>query len=255
MKEAGGEVAGRVAIVTGAASGIGLATALRLADEGGTVILMDRDAAGLERALAALPAGDHRAMTLDVTDEGGWAAAAATIERETGQLDILVNNAGFGVFRSIADTSFEHWRAILAVNLDSIFLSCRALLPLLARSVAGGSIVNMSSIRGIAGGINAASYCAAKGGVRLFTKALALECAALGNRVRANSIHPGHILTPLTASAHDDPQVHARLVADIPAGRLGTPEEIADAILFLASDRSRYMTGAELVVDGGSTAQ
>jgi NAD(P)-dependent dehydrogenase (short-subunit alcohol dehydrogenase family) len=113
----------------------------------------------------------------------------------------------------------------------------------------------MSSIRGIAASANAGSYCAAKGAVRMFTKATALECAALRNGVRANSIHPGHIATPLSAGVHADPAIAARLLADIPVGRIGTPEEIADAILFLASDASKYMTGAELVVDGGSTAQ
>ena len=192
---------------------------------------------------------------LDVTDEEGWTALAAEIEARHGRLDILVNNAGYGTFRSIADTTLAQWRSIIAVNLDSVFLAIKALLPLLAKSEAGGAIVNMSSIRGIAGGANAASYCAAKGGVRLLTKAVALECAALGNRVRANSIHPGHIVTPLTAAAHADEATHQMLLADIPIGRMGTAEEIADAILFLASDRSRYMTGAELVVDGGSTAQ
>lgn len=250
-----GELAGRHAVVTGAASGIGRATAIALAAQGAAVVLVDRDGPAAERALAELPGTGHRAFQLDVTDEDGWATLADGIAAATGHLDILVNNAGFGVFRSIADTTLEHWRAIIAVNLDSVFLGCRALLPLLAGSPDGGAIVNMSSIRGIAGGANAASYCAAKGGVRLFTKALALECAQLGNRVRANSIHPGHIRTPLTAAAHDDPAVHARLIADVPLGRLGTAEDIADAIVFLASDRSSYMTGAELVVDGGSTAQ
>lgn len=250
-----GEVEGRIALVTGAASGIGLATARRLAEEGAILILADRDAEKLPAALAELTGGPHGSVVLDVTDEDGWARLSAEIAERHGRLDILVNNAGYGVFRSIADTTLDQWRAILAVNLDSVFLATRTLLPVLAKSEAGGAIVNMSSIRGIAGGVNAASYCAAKGGVRLFTKAVALECAALGNRVRANSIHPGHILTPLTAAAHADEATHGMLLADVPVGRMGTPEEIADAILFLASDRSRYMTGAELVVDGGSTAQ
>jgi len=248
------ELTGRTALVTGAASGIGLATARRLAEAGATIILVDRNAEGLATAVKSLGAGRHHGVTMDVTDEAGWITLAAEIEQDTGRLDILVNNAGFGVFRSIADTTLDHWRAILAVNLDSVFLATKYLLPLLTRS-GRGSIVNMSSIRGIAAAPNAGSYCAAKGAVRMFTKATALECAALGNGVRANSIHPGHIATPLTAGAHADPAVAAHLLADIPIGRVGTPEEIADAILFLASDASRYMTGAELVVDGGSTAQ
>jgi len=248
------ELSGRIALVTGAASGIGLATTRRLVGVGARVILVDRNVEGLGAAVASLGDGGHRGVTMDVTDEAGWTGLAAEIECDSGRLDILVNNAGFGVFRSIADTSLDHWRAIMAVNLDSVFLATKYLLPLLARS-GNGAIVNMSSIRGIAAAANAGSYCAAKGAVRMFTKATALECAALGNGVRANSIHPGHIATPLSAGVHADPAIAARLLADIPVGRVGTPEEIADAILFLASDASKYMTGAELVVDGGSTAQ
>lgn len=248
------DLAGRSAVITGAASGIGLATAHRFATAGACVLLVDRNAEGLAEAMTTLDDGGHRSVVMDVTDESAWMSLAAGIESGEGKLDILVNNAGFGVFRSIADTTLEHWRAILAVNLDSVFLATKHLLPLLARS-GNGTIVNMSSIRGIAASANAGSYCAAKGAVRMFTKATALECAALGNGVRANSIHPGHIETPLTAGAHADPAIAARLLADTPIGRVGKPEEIADAVLFLASDASRYMTGAELVVDGGSTAQ
>jgi meso-butanediol dehydrogenase/(S,S)-butanediol dehydrogenase/diacetyl reductase len=244
----------RIALVSGAASGIGLATARRFAAEGAIVILVDRDGAGLARAHASLHGDAHEVETLDVTDEGGWIALAEKIRSRHGRLDVLVNNAGFGGYLPIADTSFQDWRSILAVNLDSVFLATKYMLPLLAAS-GRASIVNMSSIRGLVGGANTAAYSAAKGGVRLLTKATAIECAELGNGVRVNSIHPGHINTPLTAGAYADPETARALLADVPLGRIGVAEEIADAILFLASDDSRYMTGTEIVVDGGSTAR
>lgn len=248
-----GRLEGKIAVVSGAASGIGLATARVFAAQGARVILLDRDEARLGEALAMLGDGGHRSVLMDVTQEEAWITLAQQIDREHGRLDVLVNNAGFGAFRSIADTTFEAWRAILSVNLDSVFLATKYLLPLLTAS-GRGSIVNVSSIRGIMGAPNTGSYCASKGGVRLFTKATAMECAALENGVRANSIHPGHVETPLTAGAYADPVIAARLKADIPMKRQGKAEEIADAILFLACEDSRYMTGAELVVDGGSTA-
>jgi NAD(P)-dependent dehydrogenase (short-subunit alcohol dehydrogenase family) len=249
-----GRVAGKSAFVSGAASGIGLASARRLAEEGAAVILADRDEQGLDDALAEFPRADHAAtFVMDVTCEEDWQRAAEFAGERFGRLDILANIAGYGTFRSIADTSLETWRAILAVNLDSVFLATRSMLPLLAKS-AGGSIVNMSSIRGIVGGENAASYSSAKAGVRLLTKCTALECAGLKNGVRANSIHPGHVETPLTARAYADPELAGEFLAHTPLGRFARPDEIADAILFLASDESAYMTGAELVIDGGMTA-
>jgi len=244
----------RVALVTGAASGIGLATARRFAAEGAIVLLVDRDTEKLTAAREALGGDAHEAITLDVTDEQGWIALAKRVEARFGKLDILVSNAGFGRFRAIADTSLEEWRSILSVNLDSVFLATKHMLPLLAAS-GHGAIVNMSSIRGIVAAPGTGPYCASKGGVRMFTKVTALECAEAGNGVRANSIHPGHIRTPLSAPAYADPEIARKLLADVPVGRPGEPDDIADAILFLASDESRYMTGAELVVDGGSTAQ
>ena len=246
---------GKVALVTGAASGIGLAIAERFACEGALIVAIDRTSDQLNAAVEALPgpARDHRGLVMDVTDEAGWEETAQTLEREFGRLDVLVNNAGFGTFRSIRDTDLATWRAIIAVNLDSVFLSARHLLPLLEKS-AGGSIINMSSVRGIVGGNNASSYSAAKGGVRMLTKCLAVECASLGNGVRANSLHPGHIETPLTTKAFSNPDIAREFLAHTPMGRFGKAAEIADAALFLASDESSYMTGAELVIDGGMTA-
>lgn len=242
-------------MITGAASGIGRATALLLAQEGATVLMADRNRAGLAGVLDELGDGDHVAFDLDVTDEARWVEVAAEVEQTFGRLDVLVNNAGFGAFKSIEDTDLAYWRSIIAVNLDSVFLGTKHFLPLLSQSSFGASIVNLSSLRGIAAAPFTTAYCAAKGGVRLFTKAAALECAALGNGVRVNSVHPGHVLTPLTAKVHADEAQQAKLMADTPLGRAATAEEIATTILFLAGDGSRYMTGSELVVDGGSTAQ
>ncbi|GFM31050.1 SDR family NAD(P)-dependent oxidoreductase [Novosphingobium sp. PY1] len=245
---------GRIALVTGAASGIGLATCARLASEGAHVLLADRDAQKLPAALAALSGEGHESHVLDVTEEAGWLALARVIGERHGRLDVLVNNAGYGSFAPIADTSLETWRAVMAVNMESIFLSTKILMPLLAAS-GSGAIVNVSSIRGIIAGVNTGSYSASKGAVRMFTKVTALECAAAGNGVRANSIHPGHTTTPLTAEAYADPVIARQLLADVPMGRPGEAEEIADGIAFLASDDARYMTGSELVVDGGKSAQ
>jgi meso-butanediol dehydrogenase / (S,S)-butanediol dehydrogenase / diacetyl reductase len=249
-------LAGKIALVTGAASGIGLATAKRFAEEDAVVILADRDEERLPGALAEVEAfgGEHCAIHLDVTLEGAWVAAARQIEARYRRLDILVNNAGFGRFCPIAETSLDAWRATMAVNLDSVFLGTKHALPLLARS-GKGAIVNMSSVRGLVAGPNAGAYSAAKAGVRLFSKVAALECAAAGNGVRVNSIHPGHVETPLTAATYANPAIARAFLEHTPLGRFAQAREIAEAIVFLASDESSYMTGAELTIDGGMTAQ
>jgi NAD(P)-dependent dehydrogenase (short-subunit alcohol dehydrogenase family) len=255
-----GEVAGRlddkIALITGAASGIGWATAELFAAEGAVVIIADRAAGKLEQRRKELAARDtrHRAFVMDVTSEAEWMRVLREIEPEFGRLDVLVNNAGVGYFRSIVDTTFEEWRNILSVNLDSVFLGTKHALPLLTRS-GKGSIINVSSIRGQVAGPNVAAYSASKAGVRLFTKSTAIECAAAGNGVRANSVHPGVIETPMSAQALEDPAKLAQSVERIPVGRLGKASEIAAAIVFLASDESSYMTGSEVTIDGGYTAQ
>jgi len=251
-----GRLSGKIALITGAASGIGLATARRFAGEDATVILADRDEARLAAALAELQAdgGRHLAIPLDVTVEAAWIGAMKEIRARFGRLDILVNNAGFGRFRSIADTTLDEWRATLAVNLDSVFLGTKHALPLLAEA-GRGAIVNMSSICGLVAGPNSGAYSAAKAGVRLFTKVTALECAAAGNGIRVNSVHPGHVETPLTAPAYANPDIAKEFLAHTPLGRFAQAREIADVILFLASDEASYMTGSEVTIDGGVTAQ
>lgn len=246
---------GKIALITGAASGIGLATALRFAEEGATVVLGDRAADRLAEALSALEqvSPGHLAIAFDVTLEPDWQAAIARIEQSFGRLDILFNNAGFGRFCPIEETTLESWRAIMAVNLDSVFLGTKHALPLLAKS-GKGAIVNMSSIRGMVAGANSGAYSAAKAGVRLFSKVTALECAQASNGVRVNSVHPGHVETPLTATAYANPELAREFLAHTPMGRFAQAREIAQAVVFMASDEASYMTGAEVTIDGGVTA-
>jgi len=246
----------KVALITGGASGIGWAAAERFAQEAAVVIVADRDTDKLKECASALRAygNEHRAVHLDVTLEDDWKRVIAEIDTTFGHLDVLVNNAGYGSFLTIDATTLQEWRALMAVNLDSVFLGTKYAMPSLARA-GRASIINMSSIRGLVAGHGTAAYSAAKGGVRLFTKATALECAALGNGVRANSVHPGQIETPLLKKAMADSGRLQSTLERIPVGRLGQPLEIAEALVFLASDESSFMTGSEVVIDGGFTAQ
>jgi len=252
-----GRVEGKVAVVTGAASGIGAASARRLAEEGAAVMLTDRSVqAGEGVAEAILAVGGKAAfMAHDVASDSDWRAVTAGALKAFGRIDVLVNNAGVGGLRPLMELSLADWRAILSINLDGVFLGMRHVAPAMART--GGSIINMSSILGKVGQAGTAHYSASKGGVTLLTKAAAIEWAPL--KIRVNSIHPGYIDTPMVAGAlngsEDAEQLRALIVSRHPLGRLGLPREIADGVVFLASEESSFMTGAELVIDGGYTAQ
>ena len=250
-----GRVDNKIAVVTGAASGLGAETARRLAAEGAFVMLTDRDQSGADVAAAI---GERADFVLhDVTDEAEWAAVVSKTLERFGRPSILVNNAGIASGGlELLTHSFDDWRRILSVNLDGVFLGLRHFGPVMAAK-GGGSVINLSSILGKVGLPGAAAYCASKGGVIMLTKAAALEWAPLG--IRVNSVHPGFIDTPMVAgalhAAENGTEMRDRLIAAHPMARFGIPREIADAVVFLASDESSFMTGAELVIDGGYTAQ
>ena len=249
---------GKVALVTGGASGIGAACARALADAGATVVISDiQDAKGGELAAEIGKAGGKAAYRRhDVTGEAEWLDVVGEIKVNHGRLDVLVNNAGIGLgAASIIDMSLEDWRRQQAVNIEGVFLGVKHGLGLMRDAGNGGSIINMSSVAGLKGSPTLAGYCATKGAVRLFTKAVALEAAAY--KVRVNSVHPGIIETPIWLSIAGAPGVNAPPDLDalsqlaVPLAVKGLPEDIANGVLWLASDESRYVTGAELVIDGG----
>lgn len=239
---------GRVALVTGGASGIGKATAIRIADEGGSVVIADvQDEAGEAVAEEIRQGGGKAAFVhLDVTDEPGWADAVATTLDDFGGLDVLVNNAGIGDTEPLEVTTVETWNKVVAVTQTSVFLGMKAAGDALKKS-GHGSVVNVSSMYGIVGSGVSPAYHAAKGAVRLLTKTTALGWAQEG--VRVNSVHPGYIDTPILGDTDRD-----MLIGATPMGRLGQPEEMAAMITFLASDEASFATGAEFVIDGGYTA-
>jgi len=258
----GGRVQDKVALVTGGANGIGLACAEILAQEGASMLIADVDASAAELRANRIREADRvaAAIHLDVTNPASWMGAVAEIERRFGRLDILVNNAGIATGGpSIAEFSLETWRLQHAVNVEGVFLGVKYALPIMRRN-GGGSIVNMSSIAGLVGSAGMACYSATKGAVRLFTKSVALECAARRDGVRVNSVHPGLIETSLWdgifASAGTKlPGLEQAAQAAVPLGTPGTPRDVAWGVLFLASDEARYITGSELVIDGGLTAR
>lgn len=248
-----GRVAGKVVLVTGAGGGLGRGFCAMLAAEGAIVVATDRDAAAAE-AVAADAGG--AAFALDVSEEAAWTRCIAAIGERFGRLDGLVNNAGIAMLKSIEETSLDDWRLTMGVNLDGVFLGCKHALPLMKTT--GGSIVNISSVSGIIGGHNLAAYNASKGGVRLLTKSVALHCARMGYGIRCNSVHPSFVETPMVetmiAATEDAERARQRLVRQVPLGRIATPADIAPLVVYLLSDESRFVTGSEMVVDGGVTA-
>ena len=253
-------VKGKTALVTGAASGIGRAIAILLAQHGAEVIVADINADAGEELADEINADGGKAFfqALNVTDEAAWAQASEVIRDRCGKLDVLVNNAGVTERGNTEDITLDDWKAIIDVNLHGVFLGTQAGIALM-KGAGGGSIINISSIEGMIGDADMSAYTASKGGIRSFTKSSALLCAREGYEIRINAINPGVIRTALL-DAHlenfEDPQEeYQRLASKHPIGFLGSPDDVAYGVLYLASDESGFVTGSEVVIDGGYTAQ
>ena len=248
-------LAGKVALISGGARGMGAEEARLFAKEGAKVVLADvleAEGKAVEEQIRAA-GGEGTFVRLDVTSEVDWANAVATAERVYRRLDVLVNNAGIGGGGRIEDTTAEQWDRMMDINAKGVFLGTKAAIPAMRRA-GGGSIVNISSQLGLVGTDNSSpQYQASKGAVRLLTKATAIQYAKEG--IRANSVHPGPIVTAMTERRRADPEQHRLMVSRIPLGRYGQPAEVALGVLYLASDESSFVTGSELVIDGGWTAQ
>ncbi len=249
-----GRVAGKVGLVTGAAQGLGEADARRLVEEGAQVVITDIDD-DRGRAVAAEIGADYQ--HLDVSDADAWQMVMAEVLGRHGRLDILVNNAGIAIIKNIENTTVEEWRRTLAVHLDGAFFGCQQAVAAMRET--GGSIVNISSITALQAPAEYLAYAAAKGGIRTLTKSVAAHCKAKGYPIRCNSIHPGLIHTAIVeAAVRHSAGVELANAEDPAAIRremgIGMPVDVANLVLFLASDESRHINGAELVVDDGATA-
>lgn len=250
-------IKGKVAIVTGAASGIGRATALLLAQEGASIVIVDINAKGGKEVAEEIKrnGGDALFIEHDVTDEDGWKDTIKQTLDKYGKLDIMVNDAGTMILKSIENMTLDDWRFQMGVNVEGVFLGTKYAIGAMKKS-GGGSIINISSSSGMVGTVkDGSAYCASKGAVRVFTKAAAMECCKDGfdYNIRVNSIHPGGIDTPLSRSLMKDENVRKAADRDYPIGHMGEPFDIAYAVLYLASEESKFATGSELVVDGGVT--
>lgn len=248
-----GRLDGKVALITGGARGQGATEAELFAREGAKVVfgdVLDEEGKKVESRIREL-GGEATYVHLDVTREEDWKRVVDTALSRYGKLDILVNNAGIVRRYSIEDTSEETWDEIMAVNAKGVFLGTKYAIPAM-RQAGGGSIVNISSISGMVA-VGPPAYIASKGAVRVFTKATAIQYAK--DKIRCNSVHPGPIDTPMRQSGMPDPAARSMRVTEVPLGRIGTTEDVAYGVLYLASDESSFVTGAELVIDGGVIAQ
>lgn len=254
-----GRVSNKVALVTGASLGLGRAAAILLAREGARVVVTDVKEKEGRTVVDEILKGGGEAIFLnhDVSHEADWRRVVDEAKARFGKLDVVVNNAGVALAGSIEETTLEQWRWLMSINLEGVFLGTKYAVA--AMKDHGGSIINLSSIEGLIGDGNLAAYDASKGGVRLLTKSAALHCAKSGYRIRVNSIHPGYILTPMVegyAGAQANPQEAMKAIAAMhPLGHIGEPDDIAWGVVYLASDESKFVTGSELVIDGGYTAQ
>jgi NAD(P)-dependent dehydrogenase (short-subunit alcohol dehydrogenase family) len=248
-------LAGKVALISGAARGMGAAEARLFAREGARVVIgdvLEAEGAAVQAEISA-KGGEAVFVRLDVTRESDWEQAVASTVQRFGKLDVLVNNAGIGGVGRVEETATEAWDRVMEVNAKGVFLGTRAAIPAMRRA-GGGSIINISSQLGLVGMDDSSpQYTASKGAVRLLTKTTALQYARDG--IRCNSVHPGPIVTPMTERRRAEPAVYQRMLSRIPLGRYGEPDEVAYGVLYLASDEASFVTGSELVIDGGWTAQ
>ena len=243
--------------VTGAASGIGLQTSIRLAEEGARVMMTDIN---LEEGLqqAEKPGANATFLKLDITEEEEWISVLDETVKRFDRLDILVNSAGMMLIADVEQITLEDWRKVHAVNLDGTFLGCKHGVRVM-KEFGAGSIINLSSVSGMIGGFNLAAYNSSKGAVRMLTKSVALHCARAGYGIRCNSIHPTFIETPMLESmildSPDPEKARQTLVRQVPLRRIGKPDDVANMIVYLASDESTFVTATEMVIDGGVIAQ